>query len=478
MTLQTDEYFFTNSDLDGDSAKRLVDNALDGMDDGELFLEYCQSESLSFDDGTLRSSSFDISQGFGLRAVQGEATGYAFASEINEAAIKRAKETVRAVKSGHNGAERIFGAPSTGKAPLYTDSNPLNGAITFEIKVKLLEEIDAYLRAKDNRVKQVSASLAGEWQAVQIIRNDTAAVSDIRPLVRLNITVVVEQNGRMERGTFGGGGRAAYDGYIAQENWQNYANQALEKAIKSLDSVPARAGQMHVVLAPGWPGIILHEAIGHGLEGDCNRKGTSSFANLMGEQIAAKGVTVVDDGTIADRRGSLTVDDEGTPTESTTLIEDGKLVGYMQDRLNARLMGQRPTGNGRRESYEYQPLPRMTNTYMKAGDRDPEEIISSVKDGLYCVSFSGGQVDTTSGKFVFSASEAYRIVDGKIAEPVKGATLIGSGAETLKNISMIGNDLELDNGIGTCGKDGQGVPVGVGQPTIKVDNITVGGTEI
>ncbi len=479
MTLITnrDDIFFTNSDLDEKKIAGLVEHSLDGMDDGELYLEYCQSESLVYDDGTLRSSSFDTSHGFGLRSVIGDTTGYAYASEINEAAIKRAGETVQAVKSGHNGVENLTPKGESSAKPLYTDINPLH-EVSFNNKLKLLENIDSYVRSKDSRVKQVSVSLAGNWQVVKIVNNQGGNVSDIRPLVRLNVSVVVEENGRMESGSFGGGGRMAYEGYIEEGNWQRFANLALEKALTNLRSVPVKAGQMDVVLAPGWPGIILHEAVGHSLEGDCNRKGTSTFSGMIGQRIAAKGVTVVDDGTIANRRGSLTVDDEGTPTKCTTLIEDGILVGYMHDRLSARIMGQELTGNGRRESYEYQPLPRMTNTYMLNGDKQPDEIIASVKDGLYCVSFGGGQVDTTSGKFVFSASEAYRIVDGKIAEPVKGATLIGSGPESLKNISMIGNDMALDEGIGTCGKDGQGVPVGVGQPTIRINNITVGGTEV
>lgn len=461
--------------LNQQTIENIVNNTLSDLDDGELFLEYTQSESLVFDDNVLRSSSFQTDQGFGLRAVSGDVTGYSFASQLDEDAIRKSADIVRTVKSGNAGSNELI-LPEKQPA-LYVDRNPLN-CISFDDKVKLLEEINNYLRAKDNRVKQVSVSLAGEWSTIQIVRAGGERITDIRPLVRLNVSVVVEENGRIENASFGGGGRAEYSNYTSPENWQRYADEALNKAVTNLSSVAAKAGKMDVVLAPGWPGIILHEAVGHSLEGDCNRKKTSVFSDMIGQRIAAKGVNVIDDGTIKNRRGSLSVDDEGTPTQATTLIEDGILKGYMHDRMSARLMGLPPTGNGRRESYKFVPLPRMTNTYMTNGDKNPEEIISSVKDGLYCASFGGGQVDTTSGKFVFSASEAYRIRDGKIAEPVKGATLIGSGAESLKNISAIGNDMCLDEGIGTCGKDGQGVPVGVGQPTIKVDDITVGGTEV
>jgi len=472
---QLDDIFFSKNDLSEDRAKSLVSEALDGMDDGELFLEYCKSESLSFDDGVLKNASVDISQGFGLRAVLGEASGFAHSSEISEVAIKNAVQTVRSVKSGHNGVEDLYGNPKAKSKDLYPSVNPLEGS-QFKDKSGLLAEIDAYLRAKDPKVKQVSISLAGEWQAVEIIRDGGFKTGDIRPLVRLNISVVVEHNGRMERGSYGAGGRAEYDGYI--KDWKKFADEALRQALVNLESVPVKAGEMEVVLGPGWPGVLLHEAIGHGLEGDFNRKKTSVFSELMGKQVASKGVTIVDDGTLEGRRGSITVDDEGTPSKCNTLIEDGVLVGYMQDRMNARLMGKEPTGNGRRESYEYQPMPRMTNTYMLAGDAEKDEMISSVKDGIYAVNFGGGQVDITSGKFVFSASEAYKIEDGKVTNPVKGVTLIGSGHEVLKNIKAIGNDLELDPGIGTCGKDAQSVPVGVGQPTLLVSNLTVGGTEV
>jgi TldD protein len=470
---RTEELFFTRAGMDKGRVERIVADSLSGADDGELFLEYRQSEALSFDDGRLRSASFDTTQGFGLRAVSGEAQGYAHASELSEEAIKRAAATVKAVRSGRSGT-LADGPPGTNRS-LYTDANPLN-AVPFEAKVKLLAEMDAYARAKDPRVRQVSVSLMGEWQAIRIVRADGSHASDIRPLVRINVSVVVGDGDRMESGSHGTGGREEYGQFIRLESWRAQVDEALRQALVNLGSVDAPAGEMEVVLGPGWPGILLHEAIGHGLEGDFNRKKTSAFAGLMGQRIAAPGVTVVDDGTIEHRRGSLTIDDEGTPTQRTTLIEDGKLVGFMQDRLNARLMGMRPTGNGRRESFAHAPMPRMRNTVMAAGDRDPGEIIASVKKGLYAVNFGGGQVDITSGKFVFSASEAYLIENGKVGPAVKGATLIGNGPDVLTKVSMIGNDLKLDPGVGTCGKDGQGVPVGVGQPTLKVDQLTVGGT--
>ena len=469
----TDTLFFERAGLDKHRTEKLVDDALKGADDGELFLEYTQSESLAFDDGRLKSASYDTMQGFGLRSVAGEAAGYAHSNELSEEAIKRAAGTVGAVHQGRSG---VIAEPPIGtNRVLYGDDNPLND-VAFEDKVKLLSEIDAYARAKDSRVKQVSASLTGSWQAVRIVRADGHHVADVRPLVRLNVQVVCGQGDRMESGMHGAGGRTGYEIYMEPGHWQGAVDEALRQALVNLDSVEAPAGTLPVVLGAGWPGILLHEAIGHGLEGDFNRKKTSAFAGLMGERIAAPGVTVVDDGTIQDRRGSLSIDDEGTPTNRTTLIEDGKLVGYMQDRQNARLMGHTPTGNGRRQSYAHAPMPRMTNTVMENGDRDPGEIISSVKKGIYATSFGGGQVDITSGKFVFSCTEAYLIEDGKIGAPVKGATLIGNGPDVLTKVSMVGNDMKLDTGIGMCGKEGQGVPVGVGQPTLKVDEITVGGT--
>ncbi len=469
----TDELFFGRSGLDRSRVERLTAEALKGADDGEMYLEYSQSEALSFDDGKLKSASFDTTQGFGLRAVKGEAAGYAHASELSEDAMRRAAATVKAVQSGHSG--RLAAAPAGTNRRLYAEDNP-TGGVDFAVKTRLLAEIDAYARAKDPRVRQVMVSLSGSWQAIQILRGDGARAGDIRPLVRLNVSVVVEENGRMETGSYGTGGRTGYDLYLQPAIWRAAADEALRQALVNLGSVPAPAGEMPVVLGPGWPGILLHEAIGHGLDGDFNRKKTSAFAGLLGQRIAAKGVTVVDDGTIADRLGSLTIDDEGTPSQCTTLIEDGVLVGFMQDRQNARLMGMKPTGNGRRQSFAHHPMPRMTNTYMLAGKEDPQAIIASVKKGLYAVNFGGGQVDITSGKFVFSAAEAYLIEDGRIGPAVKGATLIGNGPDVLTKVSMVGNDLRLDPGIGTCGKEGQGVPVGVGQPTLKIEGLTVGGT--
>ncbi|MDP6785858.1 MAG: metalloprotease TldD [Rhodospirillales bacterium] len=471
----TDELFFQRAGLDQGRVERIVADALAGTDDGEMFLEYGLSESLVLDDGRLKSAAFDTTQGFGLRAVAGEATGYSHASELSEDAMRRAGATVQAVRAGHSGS--LAEAPVGTNVGLYTEDNPLTG-VPFEAKVKLLGDIDAYLRAKDDRVRQVMASLSGSWQAVRIVRADGTHAADLRPLVRLNVSVVAQDGERMETGSYGTGGRVAYASHLEPEAWRGAADEALRQAMINLESVPAPAGEQAVVLGPGWPGILLHEAIGHGLEGDFNRKKTSAFSGLMGERVASPGVTVVDDGTIHDRRGSLTVDDEGTPAQNTTLIEDGILVGYIQDRMNARLMGAASTGNGRRQSFAHAPIPRMTNTYMPAGKDDPAEILASVKNGLYAVSFGGGQVDITSGKFVFTCTEAYLIEDGKVGPAVKGATLIGSGPDVLTKVSMIGNDMALDPGVGTCGKDGQGVPVGVGQPTLKVDSLTVGGTAV
>jgi TldD protein len=459
--------------LDRPRLAKIVSRGLDGADDGELCLEYRQAEVLMFDNGRLKQATYDTSQGFGLRAVKDEAVGYAHASDVSEAAIERAADAVRAVKGGYSG--RYAAAPARTNVKLYGEDSPL-GSPTFEAKARLLETIDAYTRAKDPRVRQVTASLAATWQAVEILRPDGETYRDVRPLVRVNVSVVVGEGDRQETGSAGFGGREGYERFLQTTAWQEAADDAIRQALVNLRSVPAPAGEMDVVLGPGWPGVMLHEAVGHGLEGDFNRKKTSAFAGLMGQQVASKGVTVVDDGTIALRRGSLSIDDEGTPTSRTTLIEDGILVGYMQDRQNARLMRMRPTGNGRRESFAHVPMPRMTNTYMLAGDREPDEIIASVKDGIYAVHFGGGQVDITSGKYVFQCTEAYRIENGKVGAPIKGAMLIGNGPTDLRRVSMVGNDLALDNGIGTCGKNGQGVPVGVGQPTLRIDRITVGGT--
>lgn len=466
--------FLRQTDLTPDLLVSMTGEALHGMDDGELFVEVRQSESLVLDDGRIKSAVFDSGCGFGLRGVVGEAQTYAHSSELSQAALKRAATTVQA--AARPGTTRTMTVPlSPAPTPLYTADNPL-ALVPFERKIALLQEIDAYVRQTDPRVKQATVSLLGSWQAVLIARED-GLTHDIRPLVRLNVSVILEQNGRRETGSHGFGGRNLYDGVLSPERWRTCADEALRQASVNLESIPAPAGEMTVVLGAGWPGIMLHEAVGHGLEGDFNRKGSSVFSGRIGERVASKGVTVVDDGTIAGRRGSLTVDDEGTPTRRNVLIEDGILKGYINDRLNGRLLGTGSTGNGRRESYACLPMPRMTNTFMEAGSHSPDEIVASVKKGLYAVNFSGGQVDITSGKFVFSAAEAYLIENGKIGPAVKGATLIGSGPQAMTQISMIGNDLTLDPGIGTCGKDGQGVPVGVGQPTLKMDGLTVGGTQ-
>jgi TldD protein len=464
-------------DLDkfgSDAALRVVADTLLNADDGELFIERSQSESFSFDDGRLRSASFDESEGFGLRAVSGETAAYAHSSDLSIAALKRAAQTCSSILgSARSGTLDVSPAASSRK--LYGSDNPVE-AMSFATKVNLLEEVDKFTRSLDPRVKQVSASIGSSFQAVTIVRGDGSIYRDVRPLIRFGVSAVTENNKTSGQGSHGFGGRGAPLTYITEDNWQAAAREAVRQALVGLDAAPAPAGEMDVLLGPGWPGILLHEAIGHGLEGDFNRKGTSAFAGLMGQRIASDEVTVVDDGTIPDRRGSISIDDEGTAPNCTTLIEKGILVGFMQDRMNARLSGVRPTGNGRRESYAHVPLPRMTNTYMLNGNRHPDEIFGSMKKGLYAKSFGGGQVDITSGKFVFTCTEAYLIEDGKIGQPVKGAILIGAGAEALKQIAMVGNDMALDPGIGTCGKAGQGVPVGVGQPTLRINNLTVGGT--
>ena len=472
---KTEDLFFNRAGLDRSRVEGIIGESLRNADDGELFLEYQQSENFVFDDGQLKNANFDTSQGFGLRAVAGEMSGYAHASELSEEALLRAGDTIKAVQVGHDGT--MAQGPAQTNQSFYMEDNPLNQT-PFETKVRLLSGMDAYARGLDERIRQFSASLSGSWQAVQIIRADGSRAADIRPLVRLNVSCIVGDGDRLEAGSYGTGGREPYESYINSDTWQMAVEEALRQAIVNLGSVSAPAGEMPVVLGPGWPAILLHEAIGHGLEGDFNRKQTSAFSELVGERVAAPGVTVVDDGTIENRRGSLTVDDEGTPTQRTVLIEDGVLTGYMQDRMNARLMGKHATGNGRRESYAHLPMPRMTNTVMEDGNYDPEEIIKSVKKGLYAVNFGGGQVDITSGKFVFTCTEAYQVEDGKIGAAVKGATLIGNGPDALTKVSLIGNDMALDPGVGTCGKDGQSVPVGVGQPTILLDELTVGGTEV
>ncbi|PZP87301.1 MAG: metalloprotease TldD [Azospirillum brasilense] len=476
MSSMTDPFFSAGA-LDAAKTQRTLSDALARADDGELYLEQRASEALVFDDGRLKQASADASRGFGLRAVRGEASAYAHSAELSDAALLRAVDTVKAVDFGQDGAvaaiEPSFGANHA----LYTHENPLD-AVAFPVKLAVLQQIDAYLRAKDGRVKQVSATLAGSFQHIHILRADGRAASDTRPLVRLSIQVVVEQGGRMESGSSGAGGRYLYDALLEEGAWKAQADEALRQALVNLDSRPAPAGELPVVLGGGWCGVLLHEAVGHGLEGDFNRKGSSTFSGRIGERVAAPGVTVVDDGTFADRRGSLSIDDEGTPTQRNVLIEDGILKGYIQDRMNARLMGVSATGNGRRESYAHNPMPRMTNTFMLGGNATKDEMIAGVKRGIYAAYLGGGQVDITSGKFVFNATEAYLIENGKITAPLKGATLIGSGPEIMNRITAIGDDMALDPGVGTCGKAGQSVPVGVGQPSLLISAMTVGGTEL
>ena len=459
--------------LDQDRTLALLRETLAGAEDGELFLERRRSEQLVLDDGRIKTASYDASEGFGLRAVKGEVAGYAHATEISEKAIRRAGETARLAVGDGGGV--MAAAPQGTNRKLYTDADPIAGH-AFPVKVDTLKEIDAFTRGLDRRVVQVTATIAASLQEVAILRPEGGLVTDVRPMTRVNVSVIVEQDGRRESGTAGGGGRVTLDGLLEPQDWQAKAREALRIALVNLEAVPAPAGVMDVVLGPGWPGILLHEAIGHGLEGDFNRKGSSAFAGLMGQQVAAPGVTVLDDGTIPDRRGSITVDDEGTPSARNVLIEDGVLVGFMQDRQNARLMGVAATGNGRRESYAHIPMPRMTNTYMLGGQADPADIVADLKDGIWAVGFGGGQVDITNGKFVFSCTEAYRVQNGKVGAPVKGATLIGDGATALKQIRALGNDMALDPGMGNCGKQGQWVPVGVGQPTVMIGGLTVGGS--
>ncbi|WP_282169112.1 metalloprotease TldD [Ruegeria atlantica] len=462
-----------DSAIPQDEALAVLQSATSGADDGELFVERRKSEALVFDDGRLKTASYDASEGFGLRAVQGEVAGYAHSTDVSIPALKRAAETARLAVG--DGGGTLADGPRPTNTRLYTDEDPIESA-DFPVKIETLREIDAYARDMDPRVVQVSATIAAAVQEVEILRPDGVLMRDVRPMTRLNISVIVEQNGRRESGSAGGGGRVGLDGLIDPSDWQDKAREALRIALVNLDAIPAPAGVMEVALGPGWPGILLHEAIGHGLEGDFNRKGSSAFAGLMGQQIASKGVTVVDDGTIPDRRGSISLDDEGTPSSRTVLIEDGVLTGYMQDRQNARLMGVAPTGNGRRQSYAHKPMPRMTNTVMLGGEADPASLVADIQDGIWAVGFGGGQVDITNGKFVFSCTEAYRVENGKIGAPVKGATLIGDGPSALKRIRGLGNDMALDPGMGTCGKDGQWVPVGVGQPTVLMDGLTVGGS--
>jgi TldD protein len=446
------------------------------VDDADLYFQYTRSEGWSLEEGIVKTGSFSIDQGVGVRAVSGEKTAFAYSDDISEASLLDAARTVRTISSAaRSGRAKVTPKKVVaGSRSLYHGVDPI-ASLDSTAKVKLLERVEKLARAKDPRVAQVMAGLASEWDVVMVARADGTLAADVRPLVRLSVTVIAEQNGRREMGSSGGGGRFGL-AYFDDERIEEYVNDAVKSALTNLDSRPAPAGEMTVVLGPGWPGILLHEAIGHGLEGDFNRKGSSAFSGRVGERVAAKGVTVLDDGTIADRRGSLNVDDEGNASQRTVLIEDGILRGYIQDSLNARLMGVAPTGNGRRESYAHMPMPRMTNTYMLGGDKAPEEIVASIKKGLYATNFGGGQVDITSGKFVFSASEAYWVENGKILYPVKGATIVGNGPDALTRVTMIGNDMKLDSGVGTCGKEGQSVPVGVGQPTLRIDGLTVGGT--
>lgn len=460
------------ADLDPDTALRLTRDALDACDDGELYLQYMASESFGFDDGRLKTADFNSQSGFGLRGVSGETTAFAHANELSAAALARAGETMRLLDP----ARDARAAPPRGNnRHLYTDADPLT-AVPFARKVALCQAIDAAARARDPRIAQVSVGLSGSWSVVEIVRPDGFVANDIRPLVRLNVGIVVESNGRRESGSFGMGGRYLYDRLFDPATWKRAIDEALAQALVNLESVAAPAGEMTVLLGPGWPGVLLHEAIGHGLEGDFNRKGTSAFSGRLGERVAAPGVTVVDDGSLGERRGSLSIDDEGTPTQENILIEDGILKGYIHDRLNARLMGVQPTGNGRRQSYAHAPMPRMTNTFMRGGADDPAELLSRVKSGIFARSFGGGQVDIVSGKFVFSCTEAYRIENGRLGAPIKGATLIGDGPSVLTKVLGIGNDMALDEGIGMCGKGGQSVPAGVGQPTLLIGGLTVGGT--
>jgi TldD protein len=464
-----------SADVGADEALSILQEALTGADDGELFLERSELESLVFDDGRLKSAAYDASGGFGLRVVAGETAGYAHANEISGPAIRRAADSAGLARSGHAGVTAE--APRATNQQLYAPVDPL-ASPAFSDKIALLAEIDAWARARDPRVVQVSASMVGERRQIEILRGDGRRVTDIRPLVRLNVSITVEKDGRRESASSGAGGRAGFETWIAPERWQWQVDEALRQALVNLEAVDCPAGEMDVVLGAGWPGVLLHEAIGHGFEGDFHRKGSSVFTGMMGKRVAAPGVTVVDDGSITGRRGSLSVDDEGTPTSRTVLIEDGIMVGLMHDRLSARQLGAQATGNGRRQSFAHMPMPRMTNTFMEGGKDSQADMIASTRRGLYAANFGGGQVDITNGKFVFQCTEAYLIEDGKITAPVRGATLIGDGATALQHVQMIGDDFAFDPGVGVCGKAGQGVPVGIGQPSLKIAGLTVGGTAV
>ena len=455
-----------------EKSAKLVDETLSSYDDGELFVEKTVSENLIFDDNKIKNASFDEEKGFGLRVVKDDSIGFSHSSELTDASLLKAVNAVKTLENGSNSKNTI---PKKTNNTLYSDENPIQ-LVEFKSKINLLENINSYARSKDLRVKQVSITLAANYQNIEIYKERGITFYDSRPLVRLNVNVSIERNNSIENGSYGFGGRHMYDLLFMEKNWKNAVDKAYNQALVRLDAVEAPAGEQTVILGPGWPGILLHEAIGHGLEGDFNRKKTSAFADLVGKKVASEQITIVDDGTLLNKRGSLTIDDEGTPSQKTVLIENGILKNFMQDRLNAKLMNTNATGNGRRESYSCIPMPRMTNTYMMDGKYEHNELIKSTTNGIYATQFSGGQVDITSGKFVFSASEAYEIKNGRIGRPIKGATLIGNGPDVLKKVSMVANNLELDNGIGTCGKEGQSVPVGVGQPSLKVDNLTVGGT--
>ena len=456
-------------------SKALAEITAHRVDDADLYFQYTRSEGWSLEEGIVKTGSFSIDQGVGVRAVSGEKTAFAYSDDISEASLLDAARTVRSISSaGRIGRVKTATRKIASSRSLYNGVDPIS-TLDSTAKVKLLEKVEKLARSRDPRVAQVMAGLASEYDVVLVARADGTLAADVRPLVRLSVTVIAEQNGRREVGSGGGGGRFGL-AYFNDAQIAEYVDQAVKAALTNLDARPAPAGEMTVVLGSGWPGILLHEAIGHGLEGDFNRKGSSAFSGRIGQRVAAKGVTVLDDGTIADRRGSLNVDDEGNASQRNVLIEDGILKGYIQDSLNARLMKVKPTGNGRRESYAHVPMPRMTNTYMLGGDKDPKEIVASIKKGLYATNFGGGQVDITSGKFVFSASEAFWVENGKIQYPVKGATIVGNGPDALTRVTMIGNDMALDSGVGTCGKEGQSVPVGVGQPTLRIDGLTVGGT--
>jgi TldD protein len=467
--------FFEKTDLTRKDAENIISETLNKCDDGELYLEDSKSESILLDDNKIKSSSYSSDLGFGFRAISGEIVAYSHSNEISKDSLNQSSKNLQSTLKSSKGTYN-HEIPKTNKN-FYNDINPIEEK-DLNSKLEVLNKVNDYLRSKDSNVKQVTSSFSGEQKSIEIIRLGGQSITDVRPLVRFNVSVMLEKNGRKETGVYGIGGRQSYDSYLDNENWKNVCDEAYRIASVNLESKPAPAGEMKVVLGPGWPAILIHEAIGHGLEGDFNRKKTSAFHNLMGQRVASEGVTIVDDGTIDKRRGSLTIDDEGTPTERTVLIENGILKNFMQDRLNARLMKTKSTGNGRRESYKHVVLPRMRNTMMLSGKNTQDEMISSVDKGIFAVSFGGGQVDITSGKFVFNCTEAYEIIDGKIGSPIKGATLIGDGPSILKEVSMVGNDMMLDPGIGTCGKAGQGVPVGVAQPSILIDKMTVGGTKL